>query len=659
MNPLEEEYKNRFKNEQMSSDGFDAEGLWDNISEELKVEPSSEAKPIWWIFLSGAAMLVFLGLLIFKAWNPEQDENGNEVVLPSELIANSDIDPCADDEELVVLIEQSSNSTSSDKEHASETNFDQGQDKSVVINVSRSSPVLTTKDIEEVISSAVLAPKSTAEVISEVLVDSVSTAELVSEVLVDSVSTEEVVSGVSVDSVSTEEVISGVLVDSVSTAEVVSEVLVDSVSTEELVSGVSVDSVSTEEVISGVSVDSVSTEEVISGVSVDSVSTEEVISEVLVDSVSTEEVISEVLVDSVSTEEVIFEVLVDTMSTEEVISEVLVDTMSMEEVISEVSVDSVSMEEVISGVLVDSVSAEEVISEVLVDSVSVEEDVSTVSVDSVSGESFDAPPLELKDSASVTLDKEVSLVGEDQILAKSEAPELYLQLYSGINIMDTNYKGVGLDQLVDLKNQSERIFPSAQVCIKADLKLKNGLTTHLGLEYQRHRSIFEFEKEEPISVLLEDQLIKVFIDGITLDTLAKEFGSMLVDGLETRQVIHNNRYETLGIPIGVGYNKQIGNIVFGIEGGVYLGFTLDQNGKTLNASEQIVSFDDQSADRQLNDVMVGYRLAPSLAIQANSNLSLEIRPEINGFSSQQIGDSSVQSSPLVLKMNLAVKYQIK
>jgi hypothetical protein len=645
MNPLEEEYKNRFKNEQMSSDGFDAEGLWDNISEELKVEPSSEAKPIWWIFLSGAAMLVFLGLLIFKAWNPEQDENGNEVVLPSELIANSDIDPCADDEELVVLIEQSSNSTSSDKEHASETNFDQGQDKSVVINVSRSSPVLTTKDIEEVISSAVLAPKSTAEVISEVLVDSVSTAELVSEVLVDSVSTEEVVSGVSVDSVSTEEVISGVLVDSVSTAEVVSEVLVDSVSTEELVSGVSVDSVSTEEVISGVSVDSVSTEEVISGVSVDSV--------------STEEVISEVLVDSVSTEDVIFEVLVDTMSTEEVISEVLVDTMSMEEVISEVSVDSVSTEEVISGVLVDSVSAEEVISEVLVDSVSVEEDVSTVSVDSVSGESFDAPPLELKDSPSVTLDKEVSLVGEDQILAKSEAPELYLQLYSGINIMDTNYKGVGLDQLVDLKNQSERIFPSAQVGIKADLKLKNGLTTHLGLEYQRHRSIFEFEKEEPISVLLEDQLIKVFIDGITLDTLAKEFGSMLVDGLETRQVIHNNRYETLGIPIGVGYNKQIGNIVFGIEGGVYLGFTLDQNGKTLNASEQIVSFDDQSADRQLNDVMVGYRLAPSLAIQANSNLSLEIRPEINGFSSQQIGDSSVQSSPLVLKMNLAVKYQIK
>jgi hypothetical protein len=603
MNPLEEEYKNRFKNEQMSSDGFDAEGLWDNISEELKVEPSSEAKPIWWIFLSGAAMLVFLGLLIFKAWNPEQDENGNEVVLPSELIANSDIDPCADDEELVVQIEQSSNSTSSDEEHASETNFDQGQNKSVVVNDSRSSPVLTTKDIEEVISSAVLAPKSTAEVISEVLVDSVSTAELVSEVLVDSVSTEEVVSGVSVDSVSTEEVISGVLVDSVSTAEVVSEVLVDSVSTEELVSGVSVDSVSTEEVISGVSVDSVSTEEVISGVSVDSVSTEEVISEVLVDSVSTEEVISEVLVDSVSTEEVI--------------------------------------------------------SEVLVDSVSVEEDVSTVSVDSVSGESFDAPPLELKDSASVTLDKEVSLVGEDQILAKSEAPELYLQLYSGINIMDTNYKGVGLDQLVDLKNQSERIFPSAQVGIKADLKLKNGLTTHLGLEYQRHRSIFEFEKEEPISVLLEDQLIKVFIDGITLDTLAKEFGSMLVDGLETRQVIHNNRYETLGIPIGVGYNKQIGNIVFGIEGGVYLGFTLDQNGKTLNASEQIVSFDDQSADRQLNDVMVGYRLAPSLAIQANSNLSLEIRPEINGFSSQQIGDSSVQSSPLVLKMNLAVKYQIK
>ena len=360
-------------------------------------------------------------------------------------------------------------------------------------------------------------------------------------------------------------------------------------------------------------------------------STEEVVSGVLIDSVSTEEVISEVLVDSVSTEEVVSGVLVDSMSTEEVISEVLVDSMSTEEVISEVSVDSLITEEVVSGVI----------------------------VDSVSGESFNAPPLELKDSASVSLDKEVNLVGDDQILAKPEGPELYLQLYSGINIMDANYKGTGLDQLVDLKNQSERVFPSAQVGVKADLKFKNGLTTHLGLEYQRHRSIFELEKEEPISVLLEDQLIKVFIDGATLDTLAEEFGSVLVDGLETRQVVHNNRYETLGIPIGVGYSKQIGNIMFGIEGGVYLGFTLDQNGKTLNASEQIVSFDDQSADRQLNDVMVGYRLAPSLAVQATSNLSLELRPEVSGFSGQQIGDSSLQSSPLVLKMNLALKYQIK
>ena len=548
MNPLEEEYKNRFKNEQMSSDGFDAEGLWDNISEELKLEPSSEAKPIWWIFLSGAAMLVFLGLLIFRAWNPGQDENSNEVVLPSELIANSDVDPCTDDEELIVQKEQTSNSISSDEEYASENNFDQGQENSSVINDSKSSPILTTKkDIEEVISSGLLAPKSTEKAVTLVLVDSVSTEEVISEVLVDSVSTEEV------------------------------------------------------------------------------------ISEVLVDSVSTEEVISEVLVDSVSTEEVVSGVLVDSMSTEEVISEVLVDSVSTEEVISEVSVDSLITEEVVSGVI----------------------------VDSVSGESFDAPPLELKDSASVSLDKEVNLVGDDQILAKPEGPELYLQLYSGINIMDANYKGTGLDQLVDLKNQSERVFPSAQVGVKADLKFKNGLTTHLGLEYQRHRSIFELEKEEPISVLLEDQLVKVFIDGATLDTLAEEFGSVLVDGLETRQVVHNNRYETLGIPIGVGYSKQIGNIMFGIEGGVYLGFTLDQNGKTLNASEQIVSFDDQSADRQLNDVMVGYRLAPSLAVQANSNLSLELRPEVSGFSSQKIGDSSVQSSPLVLKMNLAVKYQIK
>ena len=168
-------------------------------------------------------------------------------------------------------------------------------------------------------------------------------------------------------------------------------------------------------------------------------------------------------------------------------------------------------------------------------------------------------------------------LAEDVIEAKSNAPVVFVQLYGGANLMNTNFKGESTEQLVDLKNQTEKVFPSTQFGVKTDVQFNSGFIAHLGLEYQKHRTIFELEKESSVSELLEDQLVKVWIDGTSLDTLAKEFGSVLVNRVETRKVVHNNRYEILGIPVGLGYSKQIGKVSLGIEGGLYLGFTFDQS----------------------------------------------------------------------------------
>lgn len=474
MNHLEEEYKNRFKNEQLSSDGFDAEGLWDAISEDLQSEPKSQTKPFWWVFIPGVTILLAVLFWILPDFNSSQDEFSDKQLSVVEELLESPSIRSEEEKEVYVIDDSKIEQKNPIEDPKTETNKSSLPTKSV-----------TREDVENPVVVAV------------------DEGELQN---------------------------SSVLIDTLSTGNINATILVDSIN-------------------------------------------------------------------------------------------------AASSFADRYDVPSLEIDELIEP------------------------------IPSIDG--LDPSYMELSNSMPQVPDLDPIPVAEDRIEAKSNTPAVYVQLYGGANLMNTNYKGESTEELLDLKNQSERVFPSTQFGVKTDVQFSSGFTVHLGLEYQQNRTIFEIEKESSVSELLEDQLVKVWIDGTNLDTLAKEFGSVLVNRVETRKVVHNNRYEILGIPVGLGYSKQIGKVTLGIEGGLYLGFTLDQNGKSLDASEQIVSFDAQSDDRHLNDVILGYRVSPSIGFPVKSDLSIEFRPEVSGFSSQQIGESAVHSRPLVLKMNVGLKYQIK
>lgn len=474
MNHLEEEYKNRFKNEQLSSDGFDAEGLWDAISEDLQSEPKSQTKPFWWVFIPGVTILLAVLFWILPDFNSSQDEFSDKQLSVVEELLESPSIRSEEEKEVYVIDDSKIEQKNPIEDPKTETNKSSLPTKSV-----------TREDVENPVVVAV------------------DEGELQN---------------------------SSVLIDTLSTGNINATILVDSIN-------------------------------------------------------------------------------------------------AASSFADRYDVPSLEIDELIEP------------------------------IPSING--LDPSYMELSNSMPQVPDLDPIPVAEDRIEAKSNTPAVYVQLYGGANLMNTNYKGESTEELLDLKNQSERVFPSTQFGVKTDVQFSSGFTVHLGLEYQQNRTIFEIEKESSVSELLEDQLVKVWIDGTSLDTLAKEFGSVLVNRVETRKVVHNNRYEILGIPVGLGYSKQIGKVTLGIEGGLYLGFTLDQNGKSLDASEQIVSFDAQSDDRHLNDVILGYRVSPSIGFPVKSDLSIEFRPEVSGFSSQQIGESAVHSRPLVLKMNVGLKYQIK
>ena len=499
MNPLEEEYKNKFSDEQLSSNGFEAEGLWDAISEELHAEPNNKVKPLWWVFIPGITIMFTVGFWIIPNWNSQED----------------------------------------------------------ILNVESTSVIEAPLDtasvaIDEVDESYALGTMETKQ--TDLVQEDVKQTDLVQK----------------------------------------------EVSQTDLV---------------------------------------------LEEAKQTDQV-------SVKADPTTTKTNTKLKNTESP----LVIAVDEDEYYKEIpSANTINHADKNEALVLDSLASGQGMADIV--GLTIREKEQLPMLAPIDG--MTPPYLELSAAELPIFTAQPVPLGKDQIKVKSNNPSVYLQVYGGTNFMDINYKGESNEQIVDLKNQSERIFPSTQFGVKTDVQFSSGFSAHLGIEYQQHRTVFEIEQENPVSILLDDQLIKVWLDGTSLDTLAKEYGSVLVDGIETRQVIHNNRYKMLGLPVGVGYSKQIGNVMLGLEGGLYLGFTLDQNGKTLDAFEQIVSFDAQSDDRHLNDVMLGYRVSPSIGVQAKSNLSFELRPEVSGFSSQQIGNSAVYSSPLALKMNVGLKYQIK
>lgn len=473
MNPLEEEYKNKFKDEQLPSDGFEADRLWDSISEELHGEPSSRVRPLWWISLSGIAILFTWILWPNPKVNTQDVKLIDDSTISDEAPIESNSVPYDEEEESFALYDVKTKQTDSVEKHESK-----------IESVSLKKESKTTKNTR---GPMVLAVQE--------------------------------------------------------------------------------------------------------------------------------------------------------------------EYYSSENPIA----NAVRFENKNEAVLIDSLISDQVLSDVI--EWTNKEKVQTLKCTPIDGMSLSY--LELSADKSPILKEFPIVLGKDVIQAKSAAPTLYIQLYGGSNIMEANYKGDGMEQLIDLNNQSERIFPSGQFGVRTDLLFNSGISAHLGIEYQQHRTIFEREQENPVSVLLEDQLITVWLDATSLDTLAKEYGSIFVDGIETRNVIQNNSYKMLVLPLGIGYSKQIGNVMLGLEGGLYLGFTLDQNGKRLDDNGLIESFDNESIDRPLNGFMLGYKMSPFIAVKAKSNLYFELRPEVSGFANQQSGNMSVYSSPLVFKLNAAVKYQIE
>lgn len=228
--------------------------------------------------------------------------------------------------------------------------------------------------------------------------------------------------------------------------------------------------------------------------------------------------------------------------------------------------------------------------------------------------------------------------------------------WGGINVLNLNYQGKGTTDLAELKKQSETGELGTSFGLSASLLLKDRWLFGTGLAYHERWSKFEREQETSIQVVKENQLLQVWVDADTGDTLNRRFGDATVDAIATRNVVHYNQYQRFSIPIEFGVQKKTQKLVYGITAGGLLNFTIKQSGKTLDENGEIVEFDKDSATAPLKPFSLGFRLSPFLGYRVTERLTLKINPGWTFVPHGKFADTNIKLNTQQLNLNLGIGY---
>lgn len=231
-----------------------------------------------------------------------------------------------------------------------------------------------------------------------------------------------------------------------------------------------------------------------------------------------------------------------------------------------------------------------------------------------------------------------------------------VNLWGGINTLNQNFISTSLSDLATLKNQTEKNTSGKSLGLQTSIIWNNRYLLSTGIEYHDLWSKLDLKLTTPIQVWKENELINVWIDEASGDTLNTEYGKVLVDADSTRTVIHHNRYRRLSIPIELGIQHQIAKYTLGISAGAVLNFTRFQSGKTFNENSDLVVFDSNSSARTMNPFSMGLRITPQLGYRIGNNLALKITPQWTWDSNSSFDGTVLRIGFHQFNLNMGVSY---
>jgi len=212
---------------------------------------------------------------------------------------------------------------------------------------------------------------------------------------------------------------------------------------------------------------------------------------------------------------------------------------------------------------------------------------------------------------------------------KNESIVWHIGILGGANVIDIKYGSEDvplLPELARLKTVSEKKEYGTTLGIQTGVLLKNRWLINSGIEYHQLWSKLDFEEQKNIQVLKENQLLKVWIDQFTGDTLQKYYNDTLVNAVAYRDLLHHNKYRKFSIPIEIGIQQDYEKFIFGLTAGAVFNFTTLQSGKTINKDQEVIDFEKDDSTAPFKNFDIGFRISPSVGYQLSDRWTISLQP---------------------------------
>lgn len=165
-----------------------------------------------------------------------------------------------------------------------------------------------------------------------------------------------------------------------------------------------------------------------------------------------------------------------------------------------------------------------------------------------------------------------------ELQKKQENWKYTMSLFSGVNLTDVSFYGTPTE-VQSSKNRTETSGLGTQLGLDFSAAYNNKWSITSGLAYTILHTIYKDESNLPF---VEDQHV---VDGIVLtqnSELLDEFSNLTsIERNIYRANVHNNYYQTISVPMLIGWQNKVGQASYGLRVGPQLSYRLWQSGRTL------------------------------------------------------------------------------
>ncbi|MFK7772526.1 MAG: hypothetical protein AB8F94_10310 [Saprospiraceae bacterium] len=229
-------------------------------------------------------------------------------------------------------------------------------------------------------------------------------------------------------------------------------------------------------------------------------------------------------------------------------------------------------------------------------------------------------------------------------------------LEAGLSFSNANIQANGSPDYASLRKQSEEAKLGWGVEFNIYRVKKSGLVLGTGLGYQKSWVKFNFNWEDQEEVLVEDIPLHILIDLQTMDTVGIQTGNVQLNQTNQRDVQHYNEFQTVTLPLHVGYLKNKSKFSYGILGGVSYHYRIKQQGRIFDEDNSLINFKDDSYFTKSN---FSAHLKPIFALKINSNYQLTFSPAIAFSLSDQIKRNlAISQRPITYSLSIGVTKKI-